>query len=226
MIPEKYRLYETAPGVEEDFLLANSGQGPNRILIFGRRGNLELLRDSNIIYGDGTFKTAPVLFSQIYTLLGKRFGGVHPIVYALLPNKQRSTYQSMFELIQGLQPDFLPAIFSCDFEIATITAVKNVFPAVQINCCFFHLTHNLKKKLFALGFANQYNNDAEFSLKVKMVAALGFVAINDLDEAIEVLSAELPDEMQPLLGWFEDNYVGRRNRRGPGRRAAPFPPEI
>jgi len=37
IIPDKYRRYESEPGVFEQFLLADSGEGDDdRILIFGR----------------------------------------------------------------------------------------------------------------------------------------------------------------------------------------------
>jgi len=36
---------------------------------------------------------------------------------------------------------------------------------------------------------------------------------------VGILTYRLPDELEPLLNWFEDNnYVGRINRNGRGRR--------
>ncbi|XP_016659135.1 uncharacterized protein LOC107883503 [Acyrthosiphon pisum] len=77
-----------------------------------------------------------------------------------------------------------------------------------------------------MGFASRYKNDADFSLFIKMVVALSFVPIEDLDAAIQQLGDDLPECLQPLLDWFEDNYVGRVNRNGRGRRTALFPPHI
>lgn len=54
--------------------------------------------------------------------------------------------------------------------------------------------------------------DADFSVHVKMVVALSLVPIENLDTALEKLSNELPDCFQPLLDWFEDDYIGRTNR--------------
>jgi len=44
--------------------------------------------------------------------------------------------------------------------------------------------------------------------------------------AIDALDAYLPEELQPLLEWFEDNYIGRLNRNGRGGRPARFLPSI
>ncbi|GCC34585.1 hypothetical protein chiPu_0013060 [Chiloscyllium punctatum] len=46
--------------------------------------------------------------------------------------------------------------------------------------------------------------------------------IENIRAAIEHLTDALPDELQPLLDWF-DNYGGRRLRRGNGRRPSLFP---
>jgi len=40
------------------------------------------------------------------------------------------------------------------------------------------------------------------------------------------LSDNLPNYVQPIFDWFEDNYVGRMNRRGNGRRQPLFPHEM
>ncbi|GCC45824.1 hypothetical protein chiPu_0030173 [Chiloscyllium punctatum] len=56
-----------------------------------------------------------------------------------------------------------------------------------------------------------------------MIIGLAFIPIENIHEAIEHLTDALPDELQPLLDWFEDNYGGRRLRRGNGRRSPLFP---
>jgi len=43
-----------------------------------------------------------------------------------------------------------------------------------------------------------------------------------MDDYIDVLSRNIPDELKLLLNWFEDNYVGRQKRRGDGRRIHHF----
>ncbi|XP_025415071.1 uncharacterized protein LOC112686830 [Sipha flava] len=70
----------------------------------------------------------------------------------------------------------------------------------------------------------KYKNNADFSISVKMVLALAFVKIDDLDTAIKALNEHVFPELLPLLDWFEEYYVGRtiRNRRRPAR----FPPAL
>ncbi|XP_031334003.1 uncharacterized protein LOC116182551 [Photinus pyralis] len=134
----------------------------------------------------------------------------------------------MIDLIQNINPQlaFNPTYISCDYELSAINAFKNAFPGVTMHGCFFHLTKNLKKHLSILGLLHRYNTDAEFAVMARMVSSLAFVPINDLDEAVDALGEALPVELQPLLQWLEDNYIGRPNRRGNGRRLAMFSPNM
>ncbi|KAB0803069.1 hypothetical protein PPYR_00039 [Photinus pyralis] len=147
LLPDDYKTYKLRVNVTENFLLADNQDGAERILIFGRQTWLPYLETSSVWYADGTFSIAPPLFSQVYTLMGVINNGVHPICYALLPNKMRGTYQRMFELLKELLPNLNPLAINCDFEHAAFTAMKTSFPNVNIYGCFFHMAQNMKKKI-------------------------------------------------------------------------------
>ena len=62
-LPAEYQ--QTVKG--EQFLLYDSGAtDPQRFLIFGTQRNLKMLQASHYWMADGTFKTAPSLFAQVY----------------------------------------------------------------------------------------------------------------------------------------------------------------
>lgn len=89
----------------ENFLLHDSGYGhADRILIFGTENNLSLLRRAHLWLVDGTFKTAPRLFYQLYTVHCIFESETFPVLYALLPNKSSATYESMFKEIKAHLP--------------------------------------------------------------------------------------------------------------------------
>ncbi|KAB0794901.1 hypothetical protein PPYR_11740 [Photinus pyralis] len=83
----------------------------------------------------------------------------------------------------------------------------------------------MKTKLAGEGLTAQYNNDADFALAARKIVALAFVPIDNLDDAFEELSESTPVELEPILHWFENNYIGRPNRRGK-RREPTFPSEL
>lgn len=81
---------------EEDEMADDEEQPPRRVLVFATRRNIELLCTSTVWFVDGTFKTAPSIFSQIFTVMGLRTRAGRtgdavaiPVVYALLSSKKR-----------------------------------------------------------------------------------------------------------------------------------------
>lgn len=74
-IPDRYQVTLS----DETFLIYDSAAGDAplldreeaRVLVFATRRNLELLANSEAWYLDGTFKTAPTIFTQIFTIIGE-----------------------------------------------------------------------------------------------------------------------------------------------------------
>jgi len=97
-----YRLYEYQPGLFEPFLPAKH-PGPDNVILFRRNRNLDLLERSKRWYIDGTFHFAPRLFSQVLVLLAEEHGGVHPVIYGLMPNKTAMIYWRFLDMILGLR---------------------------------------------------------------------------------------------------------------------------
>lgn len=80
-------------------------------------------------------------------ILAEKLGGVHPVVYALLPDKTEATYTRFFAQLNRIQNGLNPQCVSCDFELAVINYVRNTYPNAEIHGCFYHLTRNMKKKV-------------------------------------------------------------------------------
>ena len=79
--------------------------------------------------------------------------------------------------------------------------------------------------LARMGFTSLYNTDPDFALKATIIA-IAIVPLNKIDEYLDAVATELPQELGDLLNWFTDTYVGRQNRQGNGRRTHLFFPEI
>ena len=111
-------------------LLDDSGPSENRILIFGRPTSLEILHFSKVWYCDGTFKVAPTNFAQVYIIMAKALNSVHPLIYALLPNKQEKIYDKLFDMLNLLKTGSNLRSVSCDFELSVINTIKKKYPDV------------------------------------------------------------------------------------------------
>jgi len=174
-IYENYKNYE-----EESFLLSDSGYGDrNRILIFVKGSVRNWINQVENIFVDGTFKLAPKLFAQIFVIMAQRGNYVVPILYAVLPNKKEQAYNRMIQMIIESWPKFHP--ISLDFEVAVINTFSSAFPNASLQGCLFHLVQNIRRKLVDEGQISRYNKDADFALKMRMIAALAFVPIEELE---------------------------------------------
>ena len=80
---------------------------------------------------DGTFKTAPKLFLQLYVLHGPIGECTIPLVYAFLETKDQETYNELFTVIQreSLRRNhlFMPPVIHIDFELAVINAYRALY---------------------------------------------------------------------------------------------------
>ena len=157
----------------------------------------------------------------MYSIHADYLSRSHPLLIGLLPNKRRTTYNAFLTEVRNLANNMIPNTIITDFEIAAIQAVGDVFPNASRTGCFFHLTKSIRH-IQGAGLHEQYENDANFALECRMISALAFVPPADVVGAFETLSNELPDVLNPILDYFEDNYIGRPDRRG-ARRAAIFP---
>jgi len=70
------------------------------IIIFSTVTNLKTLCDTDNIYVDGTFKSCPKFFHQIFTIHGYVNNKVYiPLLFGILGNKELGTYIQFFKHI-------------------------------------------------------------------------------------------------------------------------------
>ena len=118
VLPEQYQ--NTVVG--EPFVIYDSGVGDQeQIFIFSSEIWLQLLRESEHWYTDGTFKFCPEIFYQLYTIHGQRNGQFFP-VFCLLPNKTLATYRRMLQQVFDRVGDNRLQDVLVDFERAVINA--------------------------------------------------------------------------------------------------------
>ena len=100
---------------------------------------------------------------------------------------------------------------------SVISSILNTFPNSDVTDCLFHLSQNIYKQVIQKGLKHRYNNDDDFSLKVRCLSALAFLPIDDVSEAFEELTDD-DDFPQELVSYFESYYIGGVRGRGQRRR--------
>ena len=100
-----------------------------------------------------------------------------------------------------------------DFELSALNAVQEVYSGIAVTGCLFHLSQNIWKKIQTHGLAVTYQQDANWALRARQLLALAFCPPGDIPSAFEeltdFLTGQLPEELQPVVDYFEDTYVGR-----------------
>jgi len=96
-------------------------------LIFATDGNMELLARSQNWYADGTFKTAPPLFQQVYTIHVRQHGTIIPAVFVLMNERSTNAYVRILTELKNIRPDLNPLTVMTDFEQASLLAFRTIF---------------------------------------------------------------------------------------------------
>lgn len=200
----------------ENFLLWDSGdQDTNRMFMFGTATNLQLLEQYPHWFMDGTFKIAPEIFLQVFTIHALIDNRSIPLIYVLMGTKTQADYERVFQKVLELRPSLTPISIMIDFEKGSMNALSTVFPNATVLGCLFHLGQSLWRRIQNEGLSNLYRDDENIKLYSKMLIAMSFVPPEDVGSAFDELSESRPDNLQNVYDYWEDNYVGRlrRNRR-------------
>ena len=178
-------------------------------------------------YADGTFKSAPQLFTQIYTIYAMKYDNVIPTIFVLMPNKTQPSYNQLFSALKRLKPNLNPISIMTDFEQSAINPIKEAFPYALQRGCSFHLGQCLWRKIQQIdGMQEKYRTDLDFALQIRHLAALAYVPEAEVIPSFENLDSQYYTEnegfLQPLINYFEDIWIGRMDRRN--RRCQPLFP--
>lgn len=119
-------------------LLHDSGGDKKRFIVFMTQKNLNYLSSCEQWLGDGTFKSVPGIFNQLYSIHGYKEGKLLPLVYMLASDKPQRTYVNFLKILLQHLPNFTPNPMMVDFEEAFIGAFKKIYTGVPSSRCYFH----------------------------------------------------------------------------------------
>ena len=185
-------------------------------LLFAADEDLQFLSGCRVWFADGTFKVSPAGYTQLYTIHGTRDGINIPCVFALLCNKLEVTYAALLTKLGEIEPRLQPQTVITDFEQAAMNAFTNVF-SPQIHGCHFHFGQCIWRKVQEYGYAGRYNNEPDYAMHIRMLVALAYDPNDDKVRVYEeLIDLDSFPEVDQLLNYFEDTFIGRRRRRRRG----------
>ena len=121
---------------------------------------------------DGTFRTCPDLFYQVYTIHALEQGRVLLCVHALLTNKTKPNYQHIFEMVKRLVDGSAPATLLMDFEHAALIVAAVVFPDTIVKRLLVYLCQNVNKYIQSDGQQTLYHEDDSIAIHARMIHPL------------------------------------------------------
>lgn len=221
---ERFLLYDSSNQNEDEESDDDEDDNSNRMIVFVTDKMLDLLETAQTWMMDGTFKVTPLMFFQLYTIHALLGTHVFPCVYALLSNKETQSYERLLRVLLRFRPRMAPIRVVMDYELAMKRAVTAVFPSINVEGCFFHLSQSVWRAVQRFGLVQDYERNEEIRAIVKSLCALSFVQAELVHEAFESISNTVEERypaLQELLNYFEDTYLGRPGRRRRGRALFP-----
>lgn len=211
--------------INADYIVDNYGEhflqlldtDCHKLAVFFLDSKLELLASADIVVVDGTFKTAPKLFKQVFTMHVVLQNHCIPIVYALLSNKKRSSYTKVLEVVQSrcdyLGINFKPNKIYSDYEIAIMKSFKNVF-GIQVQGCWFHFVQTIYKNISKHGL-NKFYKQPNFNKLILMLFNLPLIPPNLVNFYFNVISKELKvisSNVSSFLNYFHSTWISNKAR--------------
>lgn len=213
-IPDEYTITDKG----DLFLMYDSQEASNRLLIFSTQKNMEELVKSEIWASDGTFSVVPQAFAQLYTIHGNSSGQFLPLVYILTPDRSEKVYRKILRRLKIMNPNVNPKLMLVDYELGFIAAFRKVFPHCTLRGCYFHFRQAVYRKIQKCGLASDYLKDASFARDMRKLTALAIVQADHVTMAFENLVKtrffiDHEEQLEVFLRYFESTWIGRLNRR-------------
>ncbi|KAL0868257.1 hypothetical protein ABMA27_007788 [Loxostege sticticalis] len=206
--------------LSDDFLVADDGES-DKILVFASNISIRFLRRARRkrnrrYFADGTFKSVPKPFYQLFTLhvdlcSDSKSTQIVPVVYALLPNKNQDTYLRLFNIMKSVLKINITN-FKCDYELGIMNAVKTVYPDAQITGCYFHYQKAIWKKAKELNLTNR----KETRQIIRKIAILPLLPAENIPEGCQKLTEIIENEsllplFETFLKYFAKQWYPRMN---------------
>lgn len=202
----------------EQFVLAEKSFNNNdKIVILGSRYSLQLLSEAKCWLMDGTFQVAPLFMRQLFAIHGKVGSEIVPLVFCIMSSKSEEAYKEFFYELCLLSVNFRinlePDRIISDFEKASVKAARQFIPSAEYKGCFFHFGKIIWRQIQQKGMASMYGNSEKLSTNMKMLKALAFVPVNELDAYFNDLYETFNSKEKEIGKWMKKNYIGSERRQ-------------
>jgi len=169
-------IFTTTGGPEpKQFLLFDNEN--NTIIVFASPEEMLELSKSVKWCMDRTFFTCPKEFYQVYIIHACIKNTSVPCVYALLQRKTKDIYVELLSTLRSMLSELKLKTISIEFEQSMIQAIELVFIDVNIQCCYYHLSQSIWRKVQNIGLATKYKENENVRQIVGMLKGLALLPL-------------------------------------------------
>lgn len=187
-----------------------------RILLFCSDLQIQKMARSEYLYMDGTFKSCPGQFTQIYIIHGGYKGENFPLAFALTSKRNAETYKKIFRTLKlkALEADAAglnPSKIITDYEAAIEVAIESEFPYALHFGCFFHYTQALMRYIREHGMWNDFKTRPAFRENFLLKCALAILPANKILVAAQSIDdvVDCPDDFKNYFNsyWLAKSHM-------------------
>lgn len=175
-------------------ILDDSSLECGRILMFSSTEQIRKMIGSEYLYMDGTFKTCPKPFNQLYIIHGTYKGENLVLAFIFMSRRNADTYKKIFRTLKlkamEIDPNGLsPQRIITDFEAAVEAAVNVEFPNSAHFGCWFHFAQALLRNIRETGEWNNFRASPSFKSNYYLKCALAMLPANRISEGAQAIDS-------------------------------------
>ncbi|KZR99283.1 Uncharacterized protein APZ42_004910 [Daphnia magna] len=155
------------------------------------------IRTTREIRSDGTFKTIPNLFYELFTLHVLAYGKSFPVSYVLMSNKTAELYRMaidrILQILQEVNPgdNFEVEVLISDFELTIMGTMQQAFPNARSRGCWFHYAQAVYRRAYKEGLQRAYRSGGVIRSIVKKLIFLALLPLNRAYEGFQIKHSDI-----------------------------------
>ncbi|KAL3086831.1 hypothetical protein niasHT_035957 [Heterodera trifolii] len=165
---------------------------------------------------DGTFRSAPKPWMQVFVIGCYVNNRMVVAAQALLPGKASKYYTEVLQQLKRAVEPILPIKVMSDFEIGMLKAMRHVFPSCERSGCSFHMAQAVFRKARSMGIFNLLNEDDDevpvqrksVHKTFRSVLSLALIPLDYVRHAFSIIVNAAPLGVQGWLTYFGKTYIG------------------
>ncbi|KAF0764739.1 MULE domain-containing protein, partial [Aphis craccivora] len=155
--------WATTGGAEpKQFLLFDNENNDNRLIVFASPEGIGVWIEHFLLVLKSFIKYLYIIHACIKNTL-------IPCVYALLQRKNKEIYVELLSKLKSMLFELKLKTISIDFEQLMIQAIELVFVDINIQCCYYHLSQSIWRKVQNIGLTKKYKENENVRQMVGMI---------------------------------------------------------